>query len=221
MGGLPVKFAPAVEAPPPPPPPRVPVEALRELPPALPCPGVPGPPLARYPPAPPPEPPVPPVPPAPVPAPGTVANDEIEMLKKFIEEADKTLFKTSINRINLKGGKNLPHYEIYIAADLLAGDGNKIIDESNVNEIKCAYNDYNATKNFKKYNQNPYFVEQGPLIELPKKNDKDLAKDAEKDLVKNPPKIGGKTKRKRNKNKKRPRKQTRRIKHGGLNSSAV
>ena len=132
-------------------------------------------------------------------------NEDIEMFEKFINQNDKTIFKTSINRINLKGGKILPHYEIYIAADLLAGDGNKVIDETNVNKIKCAYNDYNATKSFNKYNHNPYIVEQGPLIELPK--------NSEKDLIKNPPiQNGGKTKKQRNKNKKRSRKQTRKIK---------
>ena len=132
-------------------------------------------------------------------------KDNIKNFENFIEDKTlfKTLFKTNINRINLKGGKNLPHYEIYIAADLL---GDKI-DETNVNKIKCAYNDYNATKNLKGINNihNPYIIEQGPLIELPKNPQNDLDK-------KPPIKIGGRTKRKRNKNKKRPRKITQRNK---------
>jgi hypothetical protein len=128
-------------------------------------------------------------------------KENIKHFDDFIK--DKTLFKTNINRINLKGGKNLPHYEIYIAADLL---GDKI-DETNVNKIKCAYNDYNATKNLKGINNihNPYIIEQGPLIELPKNPQNDLDK-------KPPIKNGGKTKRKPNKNKKRPRKITQRNK---------
>jgi len=132
-------------------------------------------------------------------------KDNIKNFENFIKDKTlfKTLFKTNINRINLKGGKNLPHYEIYIAADLL---GDKI-DETNVNKIKCAYNDYNATKNLKGINNihNPYIIEQGPLIELPKNPQNDLDK-------KPPIKIGGRTKRKRNKNKKRPRKITQRNK---------
>jgi len=118
---------------------------------------------------------------------------DILNFEKFAQNNDNTLLKTNINRINLKGGKNLPHYEIYIAADLL---GDKI-DETNVNKIKCAYEDYNATNNLTNVKQNPYIVEQGPLIELPK----------------NPPiQNGGKTKRKRNKNyKKISKRYTRRI----------
>jgi len=139
-------------------------------------------------------------------------KENIKNFENFIE--DKTLFKTNINRINLKGGKNLPHYEIYIAADLL---GDKI-DETNVNKIKCAYNDYNATNILKNgvinIKRNPYIVEQGPLIELPKNPQNDLDK-------KPPIKIGGKTKRKRNKNKKRPRKITQRNKSNQIESSSV
>jgi len=133
-------------------------------------------------------------------------KENIKNFEEFIK--DKTLFKTNINRINLKGGKNLPHYEIYIAADLL---GDKI-DETNVNKIKCAYNDYNATNILKNgvinIKRNPYIVEQGPLIELPKNPQNDLDK-------KPPIKIGGRTKRKRNKNyknyKKISKRYTRRI----------
>jgi len=134
-------------------------------------------------------------------------KENIKNFKDFIEDKTlfKTLFKTNINRINLKGGKNLPHYEIYIAADLL---GDKI-DETNVNKIKCAYNDYNATNILKNgvinIKRNPYIVEQGPLIELPKNPQNDLDK-------KPPIKIGGRTKRKRNKNyKKISKRYTRRI----------
>jgi hypothetical protein len=124
----------------------------------------------------------------------TSIKDKKDILnfEKFAQNNDNTLLKTNINRINLKGGKNLPHYEIYIAADLL---GDKI-DETNVNKIKCAYEDYNATNNLTNLKQNPYIVEEGPLIELPK----------------NPPiKNGGKTKRKYKNNKKLSKKYTRRI----------
>jgi hypothetical protein len=124
-------------------------------------------------------------------------KENILNFEKFAQTNDNTLLKTNINRINLKGGKNLPHYEIYIAMDLL---GDKI-DETNINKIKCAYQDYNATNNLTNVKQNPYIVENGPLIELPK--------NPQNDLDKKPP-IGGRTKRKRNKNKKRPRKITQR-----------
>jgi hypothetical protein len=108
-------------------------------------------------------------------------KENILNFEKFAQTNDNNLLKTNINRINLKGGKNLPHYEIYIAMDLL---GDKI-DETNINKIKCAYQDYNATNNLTNVKQNPYIVENGPFIELPK----------------NPPiQNGGKTKRKRNKN---------------------
>jgi hypothetical protein len=130
-------------------------------------------------------------------------KEDILKFEKFSDmiSNDNTLLKTNINRINLKGSKNLPHYEIYIAADLF---GDKI-DESNVNKIKCTYEDYNATNNLTNIKKNPYIVEEGPLIELQKPSDKYLAKIP-------PIQNGGKTKKQRNKNKKQSRKQTHRIK---------
>jgi len=116
---------------------------------------------------------------------------------KFIEVLnDKTLLKTNINRINLKGGKNLPHYQIYIALDLIKGK----VDATNIGRFKCIYHDNKAADYLEsnKKNKNKYLIEAGPFIDIANENINKKQEDK-------PIKTGGKTK----KYKKRPKNKSR------------
>jgi len=121
--------------------------------------------------------------------------EDKDKINKFEEVLnDKTLLKTNINRINLKGGKNLPHYQIYIALDLIKGK----VDATNIGRFKCIYHDNKAADYLESNKKNKYLIEAGPFIDITNENINKKQEDK-------PIKTGGKTK----KYKKRPKNKSR------------